>query len=188
MNKLIKRFWRWPLSGIAVAVTILALGVLTASSMNTTQPNSTQVPERRISVANEKNKALNARLLAAQQIQIDPQTGQIRPLTPAEAQKLADGMKELVSQSSDGLVPVQRPDGLVSIDLQGRFQSVAVAKKVEGDNIAQSCVDSTEAAADFFGISHQLFDPSAKSSAAGKKATAPVKQPTPSTSGKGELK
>ena len=84
------------------------------------------------------------------------QTAQIRPLTQEEAQKLAEGIKELVNQSTDGLKSVRHDDGSVSIDLEGRFQSVAVAKRDENGNVVQSCVDNREAAADFFGIDPQL--------------------------------
>src|SRR5438477_8450201 len=50
-------------------------------------------------------------------------------LTPEEARKMAAGIQQLVSQSADGLVQVQRANGAVSMDLQGRFQNVIVAKK-----------------------------------------------------------
>src|SRR5436189_290320 len=48
-------------------------------------------------------------------------------LTPAEAQEVAAGIRQLVSQSTDGLVQVPHANGLVSMDLQGRFQNVTVA-------------------------------------------------------------
>jgi hypothetical protein len=85
--------------------------------------------------------------------------GQGRPLTPEEAQKVAEGIKLLVNQSTEGLVQVQRADGSVSMDLQGRFQNVTVAKKEADGSVSQSCVDNVDSAAAFFGINSQLIDP-----------------------------
>jgi hypothetical protein len=73
-------------------------------------------------------------------------------LTPDEARRVADGLRGLVSQSTDGLVQVRRPDGGVSMDLQGRFQNVLVAKKESDGTVTQGCVDNPDTAAAFFEI------------------------------------
>lgn len=86
------------------------------------------------------------------------QETQTRPLTQQEAQKLAQGIKQLVNKSTEGLVSVQHADGTVSMDLQGRFQNVAVAKKNADGTITQACVDTPEAAARFFQIDPQLIE------------------------------
>lgn len=86
------------------------------------------------------------------------QDTQSRPLTQEEAQKVAQGIKQLVNKSIDGLVSVQHADGTVSMDLQGRFQNVAVAKKNADGTITQACVDTPEAAARFFQIDPQLVE------------------------------
>ena len=86
------------------------------------------------------------------------QDTQVRPLTQEEAQKVAQGIKQLVNKSTDGLVSVQHADGSVSIDLQGRFQNVAVAKKNADGSITQACVDTPEAAAKFFEIDPRLVE------------------------------
>lgn len=96
-------------------------------------------------------------------------------LTPEEARKMAEGIRPLVNRSIDGLVQVQRPDGSVSMDLQGRFQNVTVAKKEANGTISKSCVDNADAAAAFFGISPQLIEPA-------KTAPAPANQPAPEQS------
>ncbi len=87
---------------------------------------------------------------------LDPQTGQVRPLTQDEAQRLAAGIKQLVNQSTDVLREVKQADGTVSMDLQGRFQSMAVAKRNEDGELVQSCIDNRAAAAAFFGIDPEL--------------------------------
>jgi hypothetical protein len=77
-------------------------------------------------------------------------------LTPEEANKMAQGIKPMVNRSSDGLVQVQRSNG-VSMDLQGRFQNVVLAKKDASGNVSQSCVDNPESAAAFLQIDPSLL-------------------------------
>lgn len=93
-------------------------------------------------------------------------------LTPEEAQRLAEAIKPLVNQSTEGLVQVHHADGSVSMDLQGRFQNVTVAKKEANGTISQSCVNNIDSAAAFFGINPQSFDP-AKSAPAPQRQSAP---------------
>jgi hypothetical protein len=93
---------------------------------------------------------------ADQNIPANNQVGQVRPLTQEEAQKLAEGIKKLINRSSDGLKSVQHSDGSVSMDLQGHFQNVALARKNDDGSVSQSCVDNPESAAAFFGIDPQL--------------------------------
>lgn len=83
---------------------------------------------------------------------------QIRPLTQEEAQQMAEGLKLLINQSTEGLKEVRHADGTVSIDLQGHFQNVALAKKADNGTVTQSCVDNPEAAAAFLGIDRELID------------------------------
>jgi hypothetical protein len=103
------------------------------------------------------------RAQGAQQNQSPP-----RPplLTPEEAQKMAAGIQQLANQSTDGLVQKQRPNGAVSIDLQGRFQNVMLAKKEADGTVAQACVDNVDTAAAFLEIDPQLVG--------GKPRTAPL--------------
>ena len=88
---------------------------------------------------------------------LDRQTGDTRALTAEEAQHLAQGIKELLNQSTDGLVQVQRSDGSVSMDLQGRFQSVMLARTEADGTISQACVDNPADAAAFFEIDPALL-------------------------------
>ncbi len=87
---------------------------------------------------------------------VDRDTGKMRGLTAEEAGRLAAGIQSLLSQSTDGLVQVRHADGSVSMDLQGRFQSVLLAKKEDDGSITQACVDTPELAAAFFDIDPAL--------------------------------
>ena len=93
---------------------------------------------------------------AGMTVVLDRDTGKTRPLTSAEALHLAEGIRALVSQSTDGLVEVRHADGSYSMDLQGRFQSVMLAKREDDGTVSQACVDNVEAAASFFAIDPAL--------------------------------
>jgi hypothetical protein len=107
--------------------------------------------------------------VAGRDVQVDSQTGQIKELTPEEAQKLAAGLKREINQSTDGLVQVQQPDGSVTMDLDGHFQNVTVARVNEDGTITQGCVDNAQAAGEFFGIDPQLIDNQSNRSETGRK-------------------
>jgi hypothetical protein len=136
---------------ILFIVAVLTLGATAAVSLRTEakksapQANTTQTESTRTN-----------RFRVGSSLPLDPQTGQVRPLTQEEAQQLAAGIKQLVNQSTDGLQSVRHADGSVSMDLQGRFQNVAVAKLDENGKLTQSCVDNPESAAAFFGINPEL--------------------------------
>lgn len=72
-----------------------------------------------------------------------------REPTPQEIQVLIDGIKHLVDDSTEGLVQVTHPDGSVSIDLQGRFQNVSIAKINADGSISTECVSSQKEARQF---------------------------------------
>ena len=124
--------------------------------------------------ANNTTKKYVTVKVAGRDVQVDSQTGQIKQLTPEEAKQLADGLKGMLNKSTDGLVQEKHPDGTVSMDLQGRFQNVTVAKVNPDGGVTQSCVDSPEAAASFFDIDPKLVgaDPSIPI----KRATTPARK------------
>jgi len=144
---------------------LLIAGVVVVAAVRHTRAIETSaapVATTTASTSNQMNQMLKsgryvARQIGNQTVLIDGQTGQVRPLTPEEAQRLADGLKGMLNRSSEGLQQVTHPDGTVSMDLQGRFQNVAVAKKtVEG--IEQGCVDNPQSAAAFFQIDPKLLE------------------------------
>lgn len=80
-------------------------------------------------------------------LRVNAQTLQQGPLTQEQTQQIADALKG--NKSTDGLVEVQHPDGTVSMDLQGRFQNVVLAKRNDDGSVSAACVDSPEAATAF---------------------------------------
>lgn len=165
---------RLPLSvtTVIVAIAILAIAAVTVVSRQAVKVKAANNQERRSLVSNkaDKNdKKFVTVKVAGQDVQVDPQTGQMKELTPEEAQKMAAGLKQMVNQSSDGLVQVQHPDGSVSMDLEGRFQNVTVARVNKDGSVTQGCVNNPEAAGAFFGIDPKLIENQPSGSAGPKK-------------------
>jgi hypothetical protein len=143
------------LTTILVATVILAIAAVTVVSRQKAKVAKASETERSVQVA-KKSKFTTVKV-AGQDVQVDGQTGQIKPLTPEEAQKLAAGLGEMINQSTEGLEQVQHEDGSVSMDLEGRFQNVTVARVNTDGSLSTSCVDNPEAAGAFFGIDPKLI-------------------------------
>ncbi len=137
-----------------VVVVIAAITVVSRQPANGEQSNRSE--EVMANVANTKYTTVK---VAGQDVQVDPQTGKMKPLTPEEAKRLADGLKGMLNKSTEGLVEVQNVDGSKSMDLEGRFQNVTVARENTDGTLSQSCVDNPSAAAAFFGIDPKLLEP-----------------------------
>lgn len=144
---------RFQVIGVVAVIIVFAIAA-TAISM---QASKGEMPGGRVSNPAGSNPRVASPFRSAQEGQSFSQA-QIRPLTQEEAQHMAEGLKELVNQSSEGLKEVQHADGSVSIDLENRFQSVALAKRTADGGVTQSCVDNPEAAAAFLGIDRELID------------------------------
>jgi hypothetical protein len=170
------------LIGVA-AVMLLLVGVVSAlSQQGELTVLKSQTEGRKSEVAQQSDKSPDAAKsksrhyvtsnTAGQPVVLDRQTGQSRPLTPEEAQTLAEGIKQLVNPSTEGLVQVRHANGMVSMDLQGHMQNVTLAKKEADGSISQSCVNDLESAADFFEIDPALL------------GVAPVSKSQPTSSNK----
>jgi hypothetical protein len=157
---------------VGVAIAIIAIAAVTViSKQNGAALRPTAGNQQGSSLVNEANKNYVTVKVAGRDVQVDSQTGQVKPLTPEEAQRLAAGLNQMINQSTEGLVEKQEADGSVSMDLDGRFQNVTVARVNEDGSVSEGCVDNRQAAAEFFGIDPQLVENPADSS----KTT--VKQP-----------
>lgn len=139
------------LSAIVIAAALLSAPVYAQTKHigHTHGPNGEVVPD-------SPSKNFVTTNQAGMVVVLDRETGKARPLTAEEAQKLAEGIKQLVNQSTEGLVEVRHADGSVSMDLQGRFQNVLLAKKEDDGTISQACVDNLDVATAFFDIDPKL--------------------------------
>src|SRR5919202_1551828 len=81
--------------------------------------------------------------VGGKRLRVNALTLQQGPLTQEQSQQIADALKE--NKSTDGLVEVRHADGTVSVDLQGRFQNVTLARKNDDGSVSEACVDNPEA-------------------------------------------
>lgn len=157
-----KKFRRFSLTTVIVAAAIVAIGAVAIGAVairsKSPEVNGASAPERSTPVENKAGKKFVTVKMAGQDVEVDGQTGQIKQLSPEEAQKLATGLKQLVNKSVADREVVRHEDGTELIDTRGRFQSVMVAKEDENGNLVQACVDSPQAAAQFFGLDPKLVE------------------------------
>ena len=165
-----KKFGRF--AWMVIIVAVFALGATSAVSLRTGAAKDSAPQLSKNETDSHSRASLRS---AATNIPVNPQTGQIRPLTQEEAQKLAEGIRNLVNQSTDGLQSVRHADGTVELDLEGRFQNIAVARKNMDGTVSQSCIDNPKAAADFFGIDPQLVGVPGDASSAKQNTVQPEK-------------
>jgi hypothetical protein len=78
---------------------------------------------------------------AGQRVFVDPATGKITEPTPEQIQALEQAVAGMLSQSSEGLQVVELPDGTLTIDLEGRFQEVAIATVAPDGTVRTGCVN-----------------------------------------------
>ena len=85
--------------------------------------------------------------VGGRRLRVNAKTLQQGPLTQEQSQQIADALEG--NKSTDGLVQVRHEDGAVSMDLQGRFQNVTMARKNDDGSVEATCVDTPEAAKSF---------------------------------------
>jgi len=141
-------------AAVALVVAATAITVISRQKGRTAQAANREAYKTAAAPA----RTFVTRRVGNQNVHIDTQTGEIKPLTQEEAQKLANGLAPMLDNSTDGLVEVQHSDGSVSMDLQGRFQSVTVARVNSDGTVETSCVDNPRAAAKFFRIDPKLIE------------------------------
>lgn len=139
------------------AILVVAFGAVTVISRHQSEKSTVSAADYvRVSKQRDSSNFVTVKV-AGREVQVNPQTGQIKPLSPQEAQQLAEGLRVMLNRSSEGLDQVRHADGSVTVDLQGRFQNVTVARVNDDGSVTRSCIDNPEAAADFFRLDPQLL-------------------------------
>lgn len=85
--------------------------------------------------------------VGGKRVSVNAKTLQQGPLTQEQSEQIADALEG--NKSTDGLVETRHADGTVSVDLQGRFQNVMMAKKNDDGSVSTACVDTPEGARSF---------------------------------------
>jgi hypothetical protein len=78
-----------------------------------------------------------------------PANSELRQPTAAESERLLNELNQMLDQSTEGLVAVPLPEGGEMVDLQGRFQNVALAKVGPDGKVQTECVTTLSEAKDF---------------------------------------
>jgi Na+-translocating ferredoxin:NAD+ oxidoreductase RnfG subunit len=138
-----KNFGRVHVFGIIAAIAVLVVGAVTVLSRQSVRKEPKKQETASV-IPDQPKKSYVTVEVGGKKLQLDAQTLQQGPLTQDQAQQISDALKD--NKSTDGLVQVQHPDGSVSVDLQGRFQNVVLAKRSDDGSISQACVDNSEAA------------------------------------------
>lgn len=90
---------------------------------------------------------------------------QVRDASPAELKALTEAMQNVTNEEDKDLVVVTHKNGMKSVDLKGRFQSVAVAKRNSDGTISARCVESVEEGTKFLTSKHATPKRTAKKTA-----------------------
>ena len=143
---------------IALASVVLVIGAISAVSRQLVAGKQSPQPENTAVSKDSNPKKFMTVKVAGQDVQVDPQTGKLKPLSPQEAENLAEGLKRMVNKSADGLTEVQHEDGSTSMELNGRFRNVVVAREREDGTLSMSCVDNPKAAASALGVDQKLLE------------------------------
>ena len=136
---------------VVVAV-IFALVAGTTAVAQTGHIKKSQEEKAASKAADEDADEYETVVVAGQTVAVDKKTGKLRQPTREESKALAEGMKELINQSTDGLTPVYHANGMISIDFQDRFQSIAVAKKNPNGTVTGACLTSAPEVDAFLGV------------------------------------
>jgi hypothetical protein len=112
----------------------LALGVPLLSAVALAQEAPTQLPQQVLPTGAEDATTPRAQEFAARAAR-------------SEAQSLEQKLREMTSESAEGLVTIRRDDGTIGIDLQGRFQSVLIATPTADGRFVVSCHTGEDARA-----------------------------------------
>jgi hypothetical protein len=121
--------------GITVVLTVLAVAVAVALSTTRNSPSAqaTQV---------------DAPGTASMRAYRNPETGGIDiGMAPVAAPTLDPDTQNALRRDTRGLVEVRHADGSVSMDLQGRYQSVSVAR-IDAAGRVTVCTDDVDRATD----------------------------------------
>jgi len=100
----------------------------------------------------QDNQRRSKKYVATRSITIDTQTGTLRLPTPQETQELVDSLVEMTNRSMDGLQVRTLANGTKSVDIDGRFQSVMLARPSEDGTWEMKCVTTFDEATEFLGI------------------------------------
>ena len=108
-----------------------------------------------VALPRNSSQASPKKYRATKEIVLDKTTGKVRKPTQEETDAMVSQISVLTNRSSEGLSVNQSPNGMKSVDLQGRFNSVMLGRANADGTTEIRCVFSIEEAADFLGLEEE---------------------------------
>ena len=108
-----------------------------------------------IALPRTSSQASPKKYRATKEIVLDKTTGKVRKPTQEETDAMVSRISVLTNRSSEGLSVNQSSNGMKSMDLQGRFNSVMLGRANADGTTEIRCVFTIEEAADFLGLEEE---------------------------------
>ena len=104
------------------------------------------------SQSEQSTKPHGKKYVAAKEIIFDKASGKLRKPTTAETEVMVDRVSALTNRSSDGLTVNTHPNGMKSMNAEGRFGGVVLGRANPDGTTEVRCVFTMEEAAEFLGL------------------------------------
>ncbi len=132
-------------------VALLVAATLGTASTVLAQDDDTAATETNKKMSETASEPADTQVtLGGMRVSIDPVTGDLRPLTPAEANRMAREMRQMFAPRTLG-EPIERRDGTRSLVVAPNVLRFSVARIGEDGRAEIDCVDGEESATEFLG-------------------------------------
>lgn len=105
-----------------------------------------------IALTRNSTQAQRKKYVATKEIVRDQASGRLRKPTAEETDEMVDQIKSLTNRSTEGLTSTQHPNGMVSMNLEGRANGVVLGRANVDGTTEVRCVFTIEEAAEFLGL------------------------------------
>jgi len=105
-----------------------------------------------IALSRTSTQAQKKSYVATREIILDKATGKLRKPTAQELEETVAQLKTLTNRSTEDLTQVQHRNGMVSMDLKGRFGGVVLGRANADGTTEVRCVFTMEEAEEFLGL------------------------------------
>ena len=137
-----KAWWFLSLLGVATAVALASGSAMAVPQGSGEADEQTAVAEPSASSPDETPEATVT--IGGMRVGVDPETGEIQPLSKAEAAKLAREMRKLFKPRK--LERIENSDGSLSAIVSPNVLRYSVARVEADGTVSQDCVESPDAA------------------------------------------
>ncbi|MCM3872121.1 MAG: hypothetical protein ND895_15670 [Pyrinomonadaceae bacterium] len=105
-----------------------------------------------IALSRTSTQAQKKSYVATREIILDKASGKLRKPTAQETDEMVAQLKSLTNRSTEDLTQVQHDNGMVSMDLKGRFGGVVLGRANADGTTEVRCVFTMEEAEEFLGL------------------------------------